>query len=83
MHSPTLTDGRLIELDDDENIEQRNDQHHDRHHHPEEQEGDIGRLAAVTGLHQQRARLLLADPFVQVELIDDGLHVLLGRSPQR
>ena len=49
----------------------------------EEQKGDVGRLAAIAGLHQQRARLLLADPFAQVELVDDGLHVLLRRAAQR
>ncbi len=37
----------------------------------------------MAGLHQQRARLLLAHPLAEIELVDDPLHVLLRRSPQR
>jgi hypothetical protein len=77
-----LDRGRLIDFEEDEDIEQRADQHDGRHHQPEEQEGDVRRLAAVARLHQQRARLLLAHPLVQVELLDDGLHVLLGGAAQ-
>ena len=37
----------------------------------------------MAGLHQQRSRLLLAHPLAEIELVDDPLHVLLGRSSQR
>jgi hypothetical protein len=74
---------RLIDLAHDKDIEQRDHQHQRRHHQTEEQEGDVGRLAAIAGLHQQRARFLLADPFVEIELLDNLRHVLLGRLAQR
>ncbi len=77
-----LDHGRLLEVDDDEQIEQREDQDHDRRDHAEEQIGDIGRLPAVAGLDQLFPRFLLAQPFRQVEALHHGLHVLLGRLPQ-
>jgi len=72
----------LIKLDDDKNVEQRCDQHDGRHHQPEEQEGDVGCLTTIARLHEQRSRLLLAYPFIQIESIDNRLHVLLGRTAQ-
>ena len=78
-----LDQGRLIELDDDENVKQRQQQHGDRHHHAEEQISDIGRVTAIAGLHQQRARRLLADPFREIEVLDNGVHVRFRRLPQR
>ena len=80
---PQLDDGGLIELDHEEHVEQGRGQHYGRHHKSEEEEGDVRSLPTVSRLHQQRARLLLADPFVQIEPIDDRLHVLLGGTPQR
>jgi hypothetical protein len=80
---PQLDDGGLIELDHEEHVEQGRGQHYGRHHKSEEEEGDVRSMPTVSRLHQQRARLLLADPFVQIEPIDDRLHVLLGGTPQR
>ena len=55
----------------DEQVEQRRPANiDDRHDQAEEQEGDVGRLAAIAGLHQLLARLLLAEPLGQVELLD-------------
>src|ERR1700730_480919 len=79
---PELDEGRLIELDDDKNIKQRYDQHDGRHHQPEKQKSDVRRLAAIPCLHKERARLLLADPFVQIEPVYNRLHVLLGRAAE-
>ena len=73
---------RLIGLQDDEQVERRDHERGDRRHHAEEQEGHIRRVAAIAGLHQLLARLLLSDPFGQVELVDDALHVLLRRLAQ-
>jgi hypothetical protein len=79
---PDLDHRRLADVEDDEKIEQRDHQHGHRHDHAEEQIGDVGRLAAIPGLHEELARLLLSHPLVEVELVDDGLHVLLGRAAQ-
>ena len=82
MQTPSLIDRRLIELENDEQIERREQEQRDRRHHAEEQIGDVGRLAAIAGLHQLQARLFLADPFAQVEAVDDGLDVLFRRLAQ-
>ena len=42
-------------------------QRHDRRHHAEEQIRDVGRLAAIAGLHQLEPRFFLPDPFFQIE----------------
>jgi hypothetical protein len=53
------------------------------HHHAEKQISDIRRVTAIAGLDQQQPRLFLADPFREIEVLDDGVHVRPRRLPQR
>ena len=50
---------------------------------PEEQEGDVGRLAAIAGLHQLVARGFLGQPFSEIEVFHDPGYELLRRLAQR
>jgi hypothetical protein len=74
-----LDSRRLIELDHDEQVERGKSEQHHRRDHPEEQERDVGRLAAEAGLHEFFARSFLGQPLSQVEALDHPGHVLLGR----
>ena len=68
---------------DHEHIQHRCNEKHDRRDRPEEQEGDIGRLAAITGLGQLVARRFLRQPFSEVEILHDLGDELFRRLPQR
>src|SRR6185437_601298 len=74
---------RLLEIGYYEYVEHRGKERRDRCYHAEEQVCHIRRLAAVAGLHKLHASLFLADPALQIELVDDCLHILLWRLAQR
>ena len=74
---------RFVHLRDHEHIEHRADEHHDRCHRAEEQEGDVGRLAAIAGHDQLVARGFLRQPFGQVEVFHHLGDELLRRLAQR
>jgi hypothetical protein len=78
-----LDQRRLVELHDNEDIKQRHQQHGDRHDQPKEQIGDVRRLPAIARSNEHRARFLLADPFAEIEVLNDGLHVSSWRLPER
>src|SRR5581483_7282269 len=73
---------RLLKLEDHEKVKQREQETCDRGDHAEEQVGDIGRLAAISGLDQLETRFFLPDPFAEIETVDDGLDILFGRLPE-
>ncbi len=73
---------RLIEFENHEQIEQRKQKTCHRRNHAKKQVGHIGRLTAIPRLDELEPRLFLTDPFGQVEAVDNGLDVLLGRLPK-
>jgi hypothetical protein len=40
-------------------------------------------VAAIAGLNQHFARVFLTDPFAQIEVLNNGIHVGFRRLPQR
>ena len=69
---------RLIKLENDEQIYDREQEQRDRRQHAEKQIGHVGRLAAIAGLDELQARFFLAHPFAEVEAIDDGLDIFVS-----
>ena len=62
---------RLLHMRDQEEVDDRADEQHERRHDADEQEGDVGRLAAIAGHDELVARGFLREPFGEVEVVDD------------
>src|ERR1051326_6691793 len=65
-----------------EEVKERKQKHADRRDQPEKQEGHIRPLPAIARLDQDGACLLLPEVLLQIELLDDRLHVGLGFAAQ-
>ena len=76
---PSLMSSDCSQVGDHEDVEDRAEEQHDRRHHAEEQEGDVGRVAAIAGHDQLVARSFLRQPFGQVEVVRPTLETQLLR----
>ena len=83
MQMPSLIDSDLSSLRDHEHVEGRAEKQHDRCHRAGEQEGDIGRVAAIAGHDQLVAGGFLRQPFGQVEVFHHLGNELLRGLAQR
>ena len=83
MQMPTLTGNDFSKMRDHKHVQHRGNEKHDRRYRPEEQERDIGRLAAITCLGQLVARGFLRQPFSEVEVLHHLGDDLFRRLPQR
>jgi hypothetical protein len=80
---PTLTGKGLLHVRDHEHVEDRAGEQHDRRHQPEEQEGDVRRVAAIARHGQLVAGGLLGQPFAEIEVFHHPRDQLLRCLPQR